>query len=106
MLRMTEECKSVGPTVLIIIPQFAESRACKLLFERTKGKHTTAQSKLINGCWNGASKAVVFVVVVVLFCFLFFVFSDRVSLCNPRCPGTHSVDQAGIELRNVTASAT
>ena len=45
---------------------------------------------------------------LLLFCFVFcfFFFSDRVSLCNPRCPGTHSVDQAGIELRNVTASAT
>ena len=105
---MTEECKSVGLTVLIFIPQFEESRACKLLFERTKGKHTTAQSKLINGCWNGASKEVAFFVVV-FFCFLFFVylfFPDRVSLCNPCCPGTHSVDQAGTELRNVTASAT
>lgn len=49
MLRMTEECKSVGPTVLIIIPQFAESRACKLRFERAKGKHIAAQSKMING---------------------------------------------------------
>ena len=106
---MTEECKSVGPTVLIFIAQFSESRACKLLFERTKGKHTTAQSKLINGCWNGASKAVFFFccccfVLFFVFCFLFF--PDRVSLCNPCCPGTHSVDQAGIELRNVTASAT
>jgi hypothetical protein len=37
----------------------------------------------------------------VLFCFL----KDRVSLCNPGCPGTHSVDQAGLELRNPPASA-
>jgi hypothetical protein len=28
-----------------------------------------------------------------------FVFQDRVSLCSPGCPGTHSVDQAGLELR-------
>ncbi|GAB1289562.1 Cilia and flagella-associated protein 99 [Apodemus speciosus] len=28
----------------------------------------------------------------------------RVSLCNPGCPGTHSVDQAGLELRNLLAS--
>jgi hypothetical protein len=28
------------------------------------------------------------------------VFQDRVSLCSPDCPGTHSVDQAGLELRN------
>jgi hypothetical protein len=36
-------------------------------------------------------------------CFLFF--QDRVSLCSPGCPGTHSVDQAGLELRNLPASA-
>jgi hypothetical protein len=41
-----------------------------------------------------------------LFCFVFiFVFRDRVSLCIPGCPGTHSVDQAGLELRSPPASA-
>ncbi|GAB1293829.1 Coiled-coil domain-containing 7A [Apodemus speciosus] len=30
---------------------------------------------------------------------------DRVSLCSPGCPGAHSVDQAGLELRNPPASA-
>ena len=43
-----------------------------------------------------------------LFFFLFFFsffFRDRVSLCSPGCPGTHSVDQAGLELRNLPASA-
>jgi len=43
------------------------------------------------------------------FLFLFFVlfvcFQDRVSLCSPGCPRTHSVDQAGLELRNPPASA-
>jgi hypothetical protein len=40
------------------------------------------------------------------FSFLFFFFfQDRVSLYNPSCPGTHSVDQAGLELRNLPASA-
>jgi hypothetical protein len=39
-------------------------------------------------------------------CFVFvFVFRDRVSLCSPGCPGTHFVDQAGLELRNPPASA-
>jgi hypothetical protein len=42
-------------------------------------------------------------VCLVGFCFLFF--RDRVSLCSPGCPGTHSVDQAGLELRNLPASA-
>jgi hypothetical protein len=35
----------------------------------------------------------------------FLVFQDRVSLYSPGCPGTHSVDQAGLELRNLPASA-
>ena len=39
-----------------------------------------------------------------LFSFLFFIFRDRVSLYTPGCPGTHSVDQAGFELRNLPAS--
>jgi hypothetical protein len=40
-----------------------------------------------------------------LFLFLFLFFRDRVSLCSPGCPGAHSVDQAGLELRNPPASA-
>ena len=39
------------------------------------------------------------------FCLLVFVFRDRVSLYSPSCPGTHSVDQAGLKLRNPPASA-
>jgi hypothetical protein len=36
----------------------------------------------------------------------FFFFSrDKVSLCSPGCPGTYSVDQAGLELRNLPAPA-
>ena len=36
---------------------------------------------------------------------LFVCFWDRVSLCSPGCPRTHSVDQAGLELRNSPASS-
>jgi hypothetical protein len=39
------------------------------------------------------------------FGFWFLVFGDGVSLCSSGCPGTHSVDQAGLELRNPPASA-
>jgi hypothetical protein len=39
----------------------------------------------------------------IVFCFVFF--RDRVSLYSPGCPGTHSVDQAGLELRNPPAFA-
>jgi hypothetical protein len=38
--------------------------------------------------------------------FLFiYLFRDRVSLCSPGYPGTHFIDQAGLELRNPPASA-
>jgi hypothetical protein len=30
---------------------------------------------------------------------------DRVSLYRPSCPGTHSVDQAGFEIRDMPATA-
>jgi hypothetical protein len=33
------------------------------------------------------------------------VFRDRVSLYSPGYPGSHSVDQAGLELRSSPASA-
>jgi hypothetical protein len=39
------------------------------------------------------------------FFFFFLVFQDRVSLYSPGCPGTHFVDQAGLELRDPPASA-
>jgi hypothetical protein len=38
------------------------------------------------------------------FCFC-FCFRNRVSLYSPGCSGTHSIDQAGLELRNLPASA-
>jgi hypothetical protein len=42
----------------------------------------------------------------VVFCFvLFLLLLFRVSLCSLGCPGTHSIDQAGLELRNPPASA-
>jgi hypothetical protein len=52
----------------------------------------------------------VFVVVVVVglfvcFCLFCFVFQGMVSLCSPGCPGTHSVEQAVLEIRNLPASA-
>jgi hypothetical protein len=36
---------------------------------------------------------------------LVLVFGNRVSLCSLGCPGTHSVDQADLKLRNLPASA-
>jgi hypothetical protein len=67
---------------------------------------------LFNGIlyWNAEDlqrcKFQVLFFVFFLFCFvLFSVFWDRVSLFSPGCPGTHFVDQAGLEFRNPLASA-
>ena len=35
------------------------------------------------------------------FVWLVLVFRDRVSLCSLGCPGTRSVDQAGLELTKI-----
>jgi hypothetical protein len=37
--------------------------------------------------------------------FCFALFEDRVPLCSPGCPGSHSVDQAGLEFGDPPASA-
>jgi hypothetical protein len=51
-------------------------------------------------------KAFTFFVWLVVCCLLFcFCFRDRVSVCSPGYPGTHSVDQDGLELRNLPTSA-
>ena len=41
----------------------------------------------------------------VFFCFFVFVFQDRVSLNSSGCPVISSVDQDGLELRNLPVSA-
>ena len=41
----------------------------------------------------------------IFFFFFCFVFRERVSLYSPGYPGTHFVDQGGLKLRNLTASA-
>jgi hypothetical protein len=46
--------------------------------------------------------------ILILFVCLFaclLVFKDRVSLYIPGCPGTHSIDQAGLKIRNPPVSA-
>jgi hypothetical protein len=59
------------------------------------------------------SNVIVQILFTLFFLFLFFIlfylfifgFLRQVSLCSPGCPGTHFVDQAGLELRNLPASA-
>ena len=51
-----------------------------------------------------------FLLLLFLFCFMFclfvcFSFSDKIPLYIPGCFGTYSVDQTGLELRNLSAFA-
>ena len=55
--------------------------------------------------YNHVTTCSVFVCVFVCVCVLVGFFEDRVSLCSPVCPGTCSVDQVGLELRDLPASA-
>jgi hypothetical protein len=55
-------------------------------------------------CFYSKKQDLAFCFVFSVFLFICLFFRDRVSLCN-LCPGTHFVDQAGLELRNPPASA-
>jgi hypothetical protein len=59
-----------------------------------------------NSCLPDGSNSLVKITPILMesLFFVVLVFRDRVSLCSPGCPGTHSVDQAGLELRNPPAS--
>ena len=76
--------------VLILVSECHSNRIDELARE-TEGKQTKAESP-----FSSSSSC---------FVLFYFVFRDRVSLCSPGCPGTHSVDQVGLELRNPPASA-
>jgi hypothetical protein len=43
--------------------------------------------------------------IYIMYILYILVFQDRLSLYRPGCPGTHFVDQAGLELRKLPASA-
>jgi hypothetical protein len=73
----------------------------------TRGVVSTRTASLTSGrvltgaCWTSGTPP------HTPFFFSFFIcfFRDRVSLCSPGCPGTHFVDQAGLDLKNPPASA-
>jgi hypothetical protein len=75
------------------------------------GKTGSNEIKTVTGCLASSLFFVfvfcfwfVWLVFFLFFCFFFF-FRDRVFLCSPGCSGNHSVDQAGLELRDLPASA-
>ena len=56
------------------------------------------------GHFSGTGWPLIFVFVCLFVCLFFLGFRDRVSLCSPSCPGIHSVDQAGLKLKNLLVS--
>ena len=48
---------------------------------------------------NREQRFIIIIIIIIWF------FRDKISLYSPGCPGTHFVDQAGLELRNSPASA-
>jgi hypothetical protein len=58
-----------------------------------------------NGICPSSLQSTISIAARVNFFFFFLVFRDRVSLYSSGCPGTHFVNQAGLELRNLPASA-
>jgi hypothetical protein len=70
------------------------------------GQEAGADAEAMEGYYWLASPSLfslLFLFVCLFFVFCFF--RDRVSLCSSGCPRTHSIDQAGLELRNPPASA-
>jgi hypothetical protein len=79
-----------------------------ILYSATSLKFTCC--KLHFSCILNISRTFIMEKVLVFVClfvclFVCFWFFDTGFFCSPGCPGTHSVDQAGLELRSPPASA-
>jgi hypothetical protein len=76
--------------------------------EKTKLHNVNETSNALHGMGQGlkqCSNIFCFCFVFCLFACLFLFFRASISLYSSGCPGTHSVDQTGLELRNLPASA-
>jgi hypothetical protein len=58
-----------------------------------------------DGRHHACQGVVVIIIIIIIIIYMFLVFRDRVSLYSSGCPEAHFVDQAGLELRNLPASA-
>ena len=80
-------------------PSTGEAEAGGSLSSRpASGKGKNLSGRFRNGSLYVVLRGKVIIMVVVFFCVFWFV-------CLFVCPSTHSVDQAGLELRNPPASA-
>jgi hypothetical protein len=67
--------------------------------ENTQG--SAANSWVLRICLNLDMGAFIYLFIY----YLILILQGRISLCSLGCPGTPSVDQAGLELRDLPASA-
>jgi hypothetical protein len=71
--------------------------------EKATRKDSEHRNMLVNLTDYEHNKFYVELKFLFVLCFV-FIFQDRFSLCSPGCPGTHYVDQAVLELRDLSAS--
>ena len=83
------------------------SRIVRVVHRETQSQkaNTNIQTKILGSFFGSYVFIFRILGVFCLFVCLIDFFRESVSLCNPGCPGTHSVDQAGFKLRNLPASA-
>ena len=93
----------------VILEQALFSTVCIVFFvKEIKNKFSLCYTVCLGFLVLGVFGFWVLLALLLLLLFWFFVvvvFRDSVSLYNSGCPGTHSVDQTGLELRNPPASA-
>ena len=83
----------------------AISHPVKLTVYAYKGKQTSEFKAILDWLISNGRLAFFFFLSFLLFCLFVCLFRDRVPLCSLGCPGTHFVDQVGLELRDSLASA-
>jgi hypothetical protein len=77
-----------------------------IIFRKSKEPRCPSSEEWVQKMWYIYSMEYYSAIKIIEFMkFSFYFFQDRVSLYSPGCPGTHYVDQAGLELRNPLASA-
>ena len=93
---------------ILITTTFSKQLSVTMLKSLTSNATSSHLKIFVLGIYfmdNEVEKCNIYLFICLFVCFFVFIFWDRVSLWNPGCPGTYSVNQAGFKLRNLPASA-
>jgi hypothetical protein len=92
--------------LIIFLSDVCNNSVIKMLKNSGNQNMVSGVSTLASEMLEGEAFAIFLFLLDIFFIYIsFLVFRDRVSLYSPGCPGTHFVDQAGLELRNPSATA-